>query len=358
MRLITSSVLAISLVALFTSCSSDSDSSETSLVESSAQESIFIDAAVEGIGYNCQASGKTGVTDKDGKFYYVLGDECTFTVGSSILGSAKPTDKFFTPRTLTMSEPNLTNMLRYLQTLDTDLTDDKITLPLNLSDDVVTFGVDFNNSMQKLVDSNGLQSIVSPSDAKLHFEQSTIVHLENSTFLSKTFSLYFTSKGTHHYSFHDNGLAYLSNKENVDPNVTSWSFQNNVLSIDGHELKFHIDGTGVDENLNNFTYSSYTTKTFSHALLNGKTVYLYASDMNETIKMTFNNGTWTLDFENDPTETINYTIEDGKIIFSADGKEEIRMLGTTESSWIVDWYVHFDKTHGYQLWEFTKPGLN
>ena len=83
-------VLGLSTVLIMSGCSNDDDSTSTGGDTGTTESAYFIDSAVEGIDYECLVSGKKGVTDVAGKFDYVSGDECTFKVGSTTLGSAKP----------------------------------------------------------------------------------------------------------------------------------------------------------------------------------------------------------------------------------------------------------------------------
>ena len=180
--------LGLSTVLIMSGCSKDDDNDSTGGDTGITQSAYFIDSAVEGIDYECLVSGKKGVTDVAGKFDYLSGDECTFKVGNTTLGSANPSTEFFTPQNLTTVEPNLTNILRYLQTLDTDTTDDKITLPTSLSDDTVSFGSDFNTSMTTLLSNSNLPTtIVSPDDANAHFK-TTQVKLMQEAFKNKHIS--------------------------------------------------------------------------------------------------------------------------------------------------------------------------
>lgn len=111
--LLTSIVLSMS-VAVLASCSgSDSDDPETG---------VFIDSAVEGL-YFITTSGH-GTTDADGTFTYLPGEVVTFYIGDILIGYAEgqsiltPLD--FVPEAEDASHPEVTNILRFLQSLDED----------------------------------------------------------------------------------------------------------------------------------------------------------------------------------------------------------------------------------------------
>lgn len=90
---------------------------------SGARVATFIDAKVEGLTY--ESKSKSGVTDRDGNFEYMPGEEVTFSVGKLVLGSTKPLGDKVTPLDLVpdardASDDKVTRILRTLQTLDAD----------------------------------------------------------------------------------------------------------------------------------------------------------------------------------------------------------------------------------------------
>ncbi|OQX28206.1 MAG: hypothetical protein BWK80_01315 [Desulfobacteraceae bacterium IS3] len=106
----------------------------------SEREGRFIDSAVQGLSYI--SGGLTGVTDADGTFFYEKGKNVTFKLGNIVLGSATtvltlnvnkaelaPAVLTLTPRDLVAAaksdrDPQVTNILRFLQTLDDDANPD------------------------------------------------------------------------------------------------------------------------------------------------------------------------------------------------------------------------------------------
>ncbi len=102
----------------------------------SEREGRFIDSAVQGLTYI--SGGLTGVTDANGTFFYEKGEPVTFKLGNIVIGSAStimeldvktlevaPPVLTLTPRDLVADaesdrDPQVTNILRFLQTLDDD----------------------------------------------------------------------------------------------------------------------------------------------------------------------------------------------------------------------------------------------
>lgn len=117
---------------------------------------VFIDAAVQGLGY--QSASSSGLTDADGRFQFGAGETVTFTLGRTTLGSVAGAD-VLTPlalfRTSDDTDRRVVNLARLLQSLDADgLPENGITLdaaarsaadavgPLNLDQPVAVFAAD------------------------------------------------------------------------------------------------------------------------------------------------------------------------------------------------------------------------
>lgn len=86
-----------------------------------ARQGVFIDAAVQGLGFTSGAF--SGRTDANGRFDYAPGERVTFTLGRSTLGSAAGAD-VVTPLALfgtsDETDPRVVNIARLLQSLDAD----------------------------------------------------------------------------------------------------------------------------------------------------------------------------------------------------------------------------------------------
>jgi hypothetical protein len=121
-----------------------------------AQQGVFIDAAVQGLGFN---SGTfSGRTDAQGQFQYATNETVTFSLGRTTLGSVAGGD-VITPMTLAgtsdETDPRVVNLARLLQSLDADgnpengiVLDDAVQTaanavgPINLNQSVAAFAAD------------------------------------------------------------------------------------------------------------------------------------------------------------------------------------------------------------------------
>lgn len=88
----------------------------------STAQGVFLDSAVEGLRYETESLD--GVTDAQGTFEYASGEEVSFFLGDILLGSA-PGGAVLTPIDLVPGtdsplHPQVTNIIRFLQTLDDD----------------------------------------------------------------------------------------------------------------------------------------------------------------------------------------------------------------------------------------------
>jgi hypothetical protein len=158
---------------------SDGDSSP---INSSQKVSTgtFVDASVQGITY--QSGNLTGITDASGTFYYVPGETVTFSIGGLYLGESTGAE-MVTPADLlgvdkTSNDDALVNMLRLLQTLDTDGNPDNgIAIPEGLINNLEDLEINFNQSTTNFAfDANLLswlknhpQQLISAETALDHF---------------------------------------------------------------------------------------------------------------------------------------------------------------------------------------------
>jgi hypothetical protein len=152
-------------------------------------QGTFLDSAVEGLGYETET--KSGMTDMDGTFMYMEGETITFHIGDIVLGEAMA-QSVMTPVDLVdgaMDEthPMVTNMARFLQTMDADM-DPKngITITEEMTAAMVDHMIDFNMdpdrfeydpNVRMLMDmlngldpSGPLRMMVSAEDAQDHLQ--------------------------------------------------------------------------------------------------------------------------------------------------------------------------------------------
>ncbi|MBU4316083.1 MAG: hypothetical protein KKF30_02275 [Proteobacteria bacterium] len=149
---------------------------------------IFVDDVVEGLEF--RAGDRVGYTDSEGKFYYRKTETVGFYVGGVKIGETSEAKPMTTPIDL-VDEPNsfvlhptVTNICRFLQTLDDDGNPDNgiritkqtrdaiqasgIQIQFNLSD------TDFSNQprMSDLLDAVGVAELKSKINANKHFFKS------------------------------------------------------------------------------------------------------------------------------------------------------------------------------------------
>ena len=177
MRKITSSLIAVSLLGMFTACSTKDDDSNKEGDKSKPviEKSTFLDSVVGGLSFSCKDSGEKGMTKTDGVFTYAKDDTCTFSVGEVTVGDAKPSGAFTTPKDITSDSEKYTNILRFFQTLDSDANaSNGITLPSGINGSV-DFGGGFESDMSTLMSNNGITNpLVSADDAKAHFDSTQL----------------------------------------------------------------------------------------------------------------------------------------------------------------------------------------
>ncbi len=251
-KVLLTSVLAAGMLTL-TGCGSSSDSSGAT--PTTTLSSQFIDSAVQGLSYNCLPSGKSGLTDSEGFFDYITDDICTFKVGEVTIGSTQPTEPIVTPTNLSSISDEVTNILRFLQTMDIDANaTNGIILPTGLSG-TVEFGSDFNTSIQTFLTANNLDGtvVVSPEDALAHFEESTSTILTDARFIDKTFIYYADPQGA---PFADSFYAdhtHVTSGGDGDGVARAWSIDQTANII---TLVDSSDGSSFDWNLTSSTHMS------------------------------------------------------------------------------------------------------
>lgn len=252
------STLAAGMLTM-TGCGSSDDSGTTGGDTTTILSAQFIDSAVQGLSYDCLPSGESGLTDSEGFFEYVTGDICTFNVGEVLLGSAEPTEPILTPLDLSTDPNEVTNMLRFIQTLDMDSNaTNGIVLPTNLSG-TVGFGTDFNTTILSFLTVNNLDGtvVVSPEDALAHFEESTTTVLTDAKFIGKTF-IYGDASQVPLFadSFYDDHTHVTSGGDG-DGTPRAWSIDQtaNIITLIDSD-----DGSSFDWNLTSSTHMTITMR--------------------------------------------------------------------------------------------------
>jgi hypothetical protein len=125
----------------------DGDSSDGNL-----NEGHFMDSAVKGLRY--ESATQSGTTGSDGGFNYEDGEPVTFKMGPIVLGTSMgeeiitPID--MVPGAVDEKHPTVTNMLRFMQTLDEDNNPENgVTLPGYMMDELEGRTINFNMTVEE-----------------------------------------------------------------------------------------------------------------------------------------------------------------------------------------------------------------
>ena len=150
---------------------------------SSVVEGVLIDSAIEGVYFESET--QSGTTDSNGKFTFKQGEVVDFYIGDVLLGSALGDDLItpinFVSGAVDETDPQVTNILRFVQALDDDSNPDNGIFVSNntrnaLKDQVLDFSLneaDFESAFNGLSSAVlGNISLVSVSDARAHFVDS------------------------------------------------------------------------------------------------------------------------------------------------------------------------------------------
>ena len=134
------SCLIIALGLLFTGCGESEESAESTekqehLVDGTPVQTTeqtitgqFIDAPVKGLKYNC-SSELNGETNQNGEYTCKIGDDVTFYINNSSIGTVAAQAEPITPYTLFPDNTDTAiNLARVLQTLDDDTIDGVINI--------------------------------------------------------------------------------------------------------------------------------------------------------------------------------------------------------------------------------------
>lgn len=148
---------------LLTGCGSGGGGPENNGASSSLLSGIFVDSPVQGLEYETES--RLGVTEADGTFMYMEGETITFYVGDIMLGGAvaRPV---MTPVDLVEgafdeTDPAVTNMARFLQTLDADMDPENgITITGEMADAMTGHSLDFDMDMDAFEHSEEMQSVM------------------------------------------------------------------------------------------------------------------------------------------------------------------------------------------------------
>lgn len=119
------SLFSVVLLLIFLySCGGDNneDTWSSNLQSNEVQKGVFIDSPVEGLTY--KTATKFGVTDAAGSFFYNKGETIIFSIEDVVLGQGAASNKMspidLVPGATDAKHPTVTNICRFLQSLDVD----------------------------------------------------------------------------------------------------------------------------------------------------------------------------------------------------------------------------------------------
>ena len=137
----------------------------------------FVDTYVSGLNYSC-TSGTTGITNNMGEYTCLEGDTVEFSLGGYVLGSATASSGIVTPEDIQPNNPDAAlNVAQLLQTLDTDPTDDIITIAENFTDlDDVTIALD-DELFDDLMETELGVALVTEDEAQIHLDEAELAVL-------------------------------------------------------------------------------------------------------------------------------------------------------------------------------------
>lgn len=343
MKRVLSSGLVIGAMISLVGCgggSSDSSSIDDTLQTVTGQ---FVDTYVSGLNYAC-SSGTTGITDNMGYYTCNEGDTVEFSLGDYLLGNATASAGIVTPETLYPDNPEAAlNVAQLIQSLDTDSTDDIITIPEGFSDldDVTVTPEDAN--FDALIEAELSVPLVSEEEAEAHLDETGLMLLlaGKTVYLAEYDDVYeyvfnvdmssitwtellpVSSSGSGVYDVTINGDELTVTTEE-GPVVLTLADQTDTylefnVNDSGEPARFYFDQTDAEAYYNLFQSEPIA---ITQTMLDGKTFYHseYEVEYSEEVyaKMTFSGGVVTrteiyssgiLD-----TYTYDYTITtDGKI---------------------------------------------
>ena len=130
-------------------------------------QGVFIDAAVQGLLYVTPT--QQGITDENGTFTYLEGEVVTFYIGGIggiVLGTGPANSRMtpfdLVPNSSEATDPQVTNISRFLQTLDDDGDPSngiEITLAVHLA--AGNYSINFNQTISDFAQDSNVEAIVS-----------------------------------------------------------------------------------------------------------------------------------------------------------------------------------------------------
>lgn len=154
-------LLAVGLLLMLSACGGGGSSSQSSITTSTG---VFIDSPVQGLNY--VSGGESGITDAAGSFTYEIGQSVTFSLGGITIGTSVGADRLtplsFVPLATDETNPVVTNILRFLQSLDDDNDPSNgITLIDAVRTQAAGLTLDFDQSITAFENDGAVQTAIS-----------------------------------------------------------------------------------------------------------------------------------------------------------------------------------------------------
>ena len=132
--------------------------------EDNRSSGVFVDSNVAGLAYT--TATLSGITSANGVFRYAAGETVTFSIGGIIIGSAEGTSTItpmdLVPSATSVSDEQVLNIARFLQTLDDNGDpNDGITISAAVSAAAINYSVDFSLSLDDFASDGDLLTILS-----------------------------------------------------------------------------------------------------------------------------------------------------------------------------------------------------
>lgn len=169
----------ISLFLLLSACSSGGGGGGGNSPDNNATQSgVFIDSPVEGLSY--ASATLNGTTDADGTFSYETNETVTFSIGDITLGSTSGA-AVITPVDMvngatSETDPVVTNIARFLQTLDDDGNPDNgIMISNTVSNLAAGKNIDFMLSTSDFENNGNVQTVIADLTASTSAGARTLV---------------------------------------------------------------------------------------------------------------------------------------------------------------------------------------
>ncbi len=336
----------------------------------------YVDSAVSGINYTC--GSQSGITDKDGKFTFDQGKDCTFEVAGITLKKVQADNLVDNAKIV----ENNTTVARFLQSLDTDgdpnngiqITDKIITiLTKALKDESITAVPDTTAKLDTFIghiiqeDTSYKGHVVTEEEAQTHL-QSTQESVQKDLIAGKTFYVVGQKDSK------INIVKFVVSTDGTESKIYNLDGQferGDSITYNGNNIKFgssdgyavitpkngyilgqdYLDNGSLEQGIGHRLYSTQSdaqkyydslnpaqdavvtnpgvTATDLKTLFAGKTFYqpiILDNNSRDVVPVIFNEDATTIQVippEEDPSPiTRSITIEDGKIVFLGDGDED------------------------------------